>query len=97
MRPERLVLWGDFLPPDLDWERAAGAWAATDVVTVRGTADPVVGTGERAAAETAAARGAGLRVRAISYEGGHDILEAPLVALAGRPPQSSSPSPPSAT
>ncbi|MBT8487201.1 MAG: phospholipase, partial [Gemmatimonadetes bacterium] len=82
VRPHRLVLWGDFLPPDLDMERAADAWGPVDVFLVRGTEDGALQSDELAAAETGRIERAGLGVRRVEYEGGHDIDEATLVELA---------------
>lgn len=92
MRPHRLALWGDHLPPDLELDAAARAWAEVDVVTVRGSEDRVVRSGERAAEEAEALAGAGLSVRALGYDGGHDIDAGALERLAGLQPSSDSPS-----
>lgn len=86
MRPSRLVLWGDFLPPDLDLVAAREAWAGAEVVLVRGTRDATLASGSRADAEREALSRAGLEVRRVSYEGGHDIEPATLADLA-RPPR----------
>lgn len=84
VRPGRLLLWGDFLPPDLDLARAKEAWAGTDVVLVRGSGDRVLADPERARAESEALDAAGIRPRQVAYEGGHDIEAAQLAALSGR-------------
>jgi predicted esterase len=83
MRPRRLVLWGDFIPPDLDLARAREAWAATEVVLVRGKEDPVLRDARLAEAEAGRLEGAGLAPRVVSYERGHEIHEPTLLALAG--------------
>lgn len=83
IRPARLVLWGDFLPPDLDLARAAERWATVDVVAVRGSRDGVVRAGERARSEETAARAAGVKLRYVAYDGGHEVYPAALEALTG--------------
>ena len=83
VRPRRLVLWGDFLPPDLDMARAAEAWRPVDVVLVRGTEDGALQSEELAAAEAEGLERAGLNVRHVVYEGGHDIHTGTLSELAG--------------
>lgn len=82
VEPQRLVLWGDFLPPDLDMERAADAWDLIDTVLVRGTGDGALQSEELAAAEAERLVTAALDVRTVEYDGGHDIDEATLIALA---------------
>ena len=81
VRPDRLLLWGDFTPPDLDVERARGALEGVDVVTVRGSEDPALSP-RLAEEEAVRLAGAGVRVRPIRYEGGHDIDADTLRALA---------------
>lgn len=81
VRPSRLLLWGDFIPPDLDLVAARDALAGTDVVLVRGSNDPSLAShlaeeeGERLA-------GASISARLVRYEGGHDIDAETLVDLA---------------
>ncbi|MDX1495049.1 MAG: hypothetical protein R3253_13355, partial [Longimicrobiales bacterium] len=82
--PSRLILWGDFLPPDLEMERAAEATADVDVVLVRGDADPAL-SDELAEEETRRIQASGLRVRRVAYPGGHDIDPDALRGLAGEP------------
>jgi len=81
IRPARLVLWGDFLPPDLDLERARQAWERTDVVLVRGSRDRALADSARARSEADALSAAALTVREIAYAGGHDIDQGTLRAL----------------
>jgi predicted esterase len=91
-RPARLALWGDFLPPDLDLHRARAAWAATDVVLVRGTADAALSDGARAHSEEASLARAGLSPVRFHYEGGHEIEPEALRALAAHGSGSDAPS-----
>lgn len=81
MRPARLVLWGDFTPPDLDLARAAEVLEGIDVVAVRGNEDRALSP-RLAEEEAVRLAEAGIRVRTIRYPGGHDIDEATLAALA---------------
>ena len=81
IRPDRLVLWGDFTPPDLPLDRAAQAFAGVDVVLVRGSQDaalaPKLDEEERARLDDA-----GITPRRFDYEGGHDVEEEALLAVA---------------
>jgi predicted esterase len=72
-RPSRLVLWGDFLPADLDLSEARRAWEATDVVLVRGDRDGLFADPALERAESRRREEAGLRARVLAYEGGHEI------------------------
>ncbi len=83
-RTARLVLWGDFLPPDLDLDRARAAWAATEVVLVRGSDDPALADPGRARTEEDALGRAGMRPGRLDYEGGHEIDAETLAALVAR-------------
>ena len=80
VRPARLVLWGDFTPPDLDLTKAREIFADVDVITVRGAADPAL-SARLAEEEAMRLHGAGIRVRPVVYDGGHDIDADTLVAL----------------
>jgi predicted esterase len=86
MRPERLVLWGDFLPPDLDLDAAREALSGTEIVLVRGSEDPALADAELRAAEAERMEAAGLELRVVRYEGGHDIDGPTLRALAADRP-----------
>ncbi len=90
LRPARLVLWGDFLPPDLDLARAREAWAATDVVLVRGSRDPALSDPARARSEADGLEAAGLTPRWLPYDGGHDIDPSALAELVSQSPPPSS-------
>jgi len=82
LRPARLVLWGDFLPPDLDLARARAVWQGTEVILVRGTDDLTLADTVLADAESARVSEAGLSLRLVSYPGGHEIDPTTLKALA---------------
>ncbi len=81
VRPRRLVLWGDYLPPDLDMDAARAALADTELLIVRGTEDPAIDEKLRAR-EQASLDAAGIPHRFLSYEGGHDIHLETLSELA---------------
>ena len=83
MRPDRLVLWGDWMPSDLDLDAAQRVWVRTEVILVRGDQDPLLTDRGAAAEEATRVRAAGLEVRHIGYEGGHDLDAAALATLAG--------------
>jgi predicted esterase len=82
-RPARLLLWGDFTPPDLDPSTAAPALAGVDIVLVRGEEDPALAP-SLADDERKRLEPIGLRWRTVTYAGGHDIEEATLRALAAQ-------------
>ena len=85
VRPARLLLWGDFTPPDLDLERARAAFEGVEVVAVRGNDDPALSP-RLAEEEAVRLHRAGIELRTVRYEGEHDIDAATLSALAGDPP-----------
>lgn len=82
VRPDRLVLWGDFFPPDLDMAEAERRWRDVDVVLVRGAADRTLGSERLARHEADRLARAGLSPRTVGYEGGHDIEPSTLLRLA---------------
>jgi len=81
IRPGRLILWGDFLPPDLDLVEARRRLVGVDVVLVRGSGDGALSPA-LAEAESARIDAAALDVRRVVYSGGHDIHRETLEALA---------------
>jgi len=81
VRPERLVLWGDFTPPDLDLDRAARALVEVDVMMVRGSEDGAL-SGRLSEEEAARLAGAGIEYSTITYPGGHDIHADTLSSIA---------------
>lgn len=84
IRPHRLILWGDHLPPDLDMERASRALRDVDVVLARGRRDPVF-EAALGAAELRRLAEAGIVYRVTEYDGGHEIDPRLLMALAATP------------
>jgi len=81
VRPARLILWGDFTPPDLNLEAARAALDGVDVTAVRGNQDPALSP-RLAEEEAVRLHEAGIHVRSVRYEGGHDIDADTLAALA---------------
>ncbi|MEQ8328834.1 MAG: hypothetical protein RH859_00070 [Longimicrobiales bacterium] len=82
VRFDRLVLWGDTLPPDLPMDVAARRLDGVEVIRVRGRGDRAV-SDRRADHERERLDEAGIVWRAVTYDGGHDIHEATLRSLAG--------------
>jgi predicted esterase len=82
VRPARLVLWGDYLPPDLPLEPARVAWQGVDLVLARGDRDGIFGDPSWGRAEAERLAAADIRHRLVSYAGGHDIHQPTLQALA---------------
>lgn len=72
VRPERLILWGDYWPPDLDMERAARVLSGIDVTLVHGDADPALDA-RRVEEEGERLRAAEIGHRTVTYPGGHEI------------------------
>ncbi len=83
MRPQRLLLWGDFLPPDLDGVRAVAAWTDTEVLLVRGEDDRALADEDLRAAERERLEAVGLQLRVHRYAGGHEVLPEVLESIAG--------------
>jgi len=79
--PERLVLWGGAVPPDVDIEGDRDDFARLEYVN--GDADPYV-TGARIEEERARVLAAGLEWRARTFAGGHALDEDALRMLASR-------------
>lgn len=87
VRPDRLLLWGDFLPPDLDFEAARERWSEVETVLVRGGEDRALGSETLAGEEAERVEAAGLDLRTVRYDGGHDIDPDTLARLAGSAPR----------
>lgn len=77
----RLILWAGYVPHDQDLERASRVFARTELVLVRGDADPGLNE-ELAQRERAALDEAGVSYRLVPYEGGHEIDSEVLARLA---------------
>ena len=84
MRPDRLILWGDQVPPDLDLESAASALEDVDVVLARGRRDRIFEDGA-ASMDVDRLRSAGIACRVAEYDGGHDVDQRLLKELAETP------------
>tara|TARA_B100000686_G_C16791188_1_gene978843 strand:+ start:2794 stop:3213 length:420 start_codon:yes stop_codon:yes gene_type:complete len=79
--PSRLILWGDFSPPDIDLKLARQRLESAELVMVRGTEDRALSPMLKQQEEERL-REAGIDYRIISYSGGHDIDEQTLLTLA---------------
>lgn len=80
-RPDRLILWGDTSPPDLDVARASEALDGVDVVLVRGDEDRALAP-RLVDEERERLTAASIEYRMHAYGGGHDIDPDALQALA---------------
>ncbi len=72
IQPDRLILWGDYLPPDLDMELAGGALKHTELVIVKGSEDPALDE-ESTMKEEERLKRAGITYQVLIYSGGHEI------------------------
>jgi len=81
VRPDRMILWGGLLPPDLDLDGARPALARLELVLVAGRRDRFVGE-EKLAAQVAALDRAGLAARVVRHAGGHRLDADVLADLA---------------
>jgi predicted esterase len=81
VRPERLVLWGGHLPPDIDYTSAQ--LRSTSLELVIGTRDRFI-SDERLADEERRMQTKGLPYTVTRYEGGHGIVDATLRKVAER-------------
>ena len=81
VRPDRVVLWGGDVPPDLDWDRAAVRLRAIQFTLVNGNADPYMPADavERSAQRL---REQGVGVDLVWFDGGHHLDTAVLRGLA---------------
>ena len=81
-RPDRLILWGDYLPPDLPMERAAEVLRDVEVVFVRGDSDPSQRE-ELALDEERRLSEWGIEHRLVTFGEGHEIHPEVLAELGG--------------
>jgi predicted esterase len=88
VRPARVVLWGSYLPEDLDPVRATARLGGTDLVFVRGRSDHHR-RADLEAEHLARVRDLGLHPRIVDHEGGHALDEALLADLLAPPLQNS--------
>ena len=72
VRPERLILWGGLIPPDLDLDAHADALRGMELVVVAGDSDPHLPP-TAIADQRARLAGHGITAREVSYEGGHEL------------------------
>jgi predicted esterase len=79
IRPAHSILWGGFLPPDVD--PAAEPFRATSIQIVLGSRDRFL-SAERLEVEEQRLREHAFRYRLVRYEGGHGIASATLGEVA---------------
>lgn len=73
-RPDRLILWGGLIPPDLDLSVHAAALRSLDLVVVAGDRDEHVPPAALAEQRARLARHA-LTAREVTFAGGHEVGE----------------------
>jgi len=81
VRPERVILWGGLLPPDVADEAARGALARVELVLVAGRRDRFLAE-EKLAEQVASLARLGIAARAVRHPGGHRLNADVLVDLA---------------
>ncbi len=79
-KPERLILWGGSIPPDLDLSEHGDRLRAMRLALVLGDRDEYADE-HAIAAERARIRGSGITYEAIGYDGPHQIDSATLSRL----------------
>lgn len=79
---QRLILWGAYVPPDLDLERVADRWRGMEVIQVHGEGDPSRSE-ELAEQQAERVSRAGLDIEHRTHPGGHEIDADLLAELAG--------------
>jgi predicted esterase len=70
--PDELILWGAYLPPDLEMTQAASRLEGVRLILVRGEADRHADSGRREA-ELERLERWGIAYREISFPGGHEV------------------------
>lgn len=78
---QRLILWGAYVPPDLDLARVAERWRSTRVIQVHGDVDPSR-SDDLARQQAERLAKAGLEIEHRSHSGGHEIDAELLAELA---------------
>ena len=78
---DRLILWGEIPPPDLDLEMAWGKLEDSRLTLVAGTEDRYVDSAQLLQAEAKLLKH-GIPYETIMFEGGHHLDESTLRSLA---------------
>lgn len=81
IQPDRLILWGGSLPPDLDMNLASKALINTELIIVRGSEDSALEK-ESKIEEEERIQSAGITYQVMDYSGGHEIDSQLLIQLA---------------
>ncbi len=71
-RPERLILWGGEIPPELESASLRERFGQMDLILVAGRSDPLI-TAKIVARDTARLRAEGIEYQLIEFDGGHEI------------------------
>lgn len=77
---DNLIIWGSVIPPDMKWESDLDKIKACNWFYVAGNADEYL-TKAQQDEQLALLKKHGIHPELIEYEGGHDILNAPLALL----------------
>jgi len=80
-RADRMILWAGSYPPDVDLAAVAPRFAQCDVVLVVGSRDTLTSWTD-ANGQLQRFEDAGIAARLISFDGGHRLDDATLIALA---------------
>ena len=80
--PDRIVIWGGSMPPELEAERLGERWRSARIDLVHGIEDPVVKQDVLARNE-AALRAAGLEFNTHRFHGGHELDSVTLEKVMG--------------
>jgi predicted esterase len=81
VKPDRLVLWGGLLPPDVDLATARAPLGRLELVLVAGRRDRFVNA-EKLSEQLAALSRVGIAARAVRHPGGHRLNAEVLTELA---------------
>jgi predicted esterase len=77
---QRLLLWGGIFPPDMNFEKGQHLLKQKEIITINGITDPFMRDEQFAEMRNLAER-LSIQPSEITFEGGHDIDEAPLRML----------------